>query len=117
MANEILKDEILSEEELDNVAGGTLKEVSLDLEFLRDIGFDVQQRNKNYIYNYFSEVANQLRSTWLQAGVRCQTISNSDYTKNVYTDQSGNPITRKAAMEMAMNFKGVTVDPAKYGAH
>lgn len=53
-------DEILSLEELDQVAGGTLKEISYDLEFLRDIGFNIQPYNKNYIYNYFSEVAERV---------------------------------------------------------
>ena len=38
MANEILKDEILSEEELDNVAGGTIVETASDGQFLRDCG-------------------------------------------------------------------------------
>ena len=114
---ENLKDEMLSMEELDKVAGGTLKEISLDREFLRDIGFDIEWKNTDYIYNYFDKVSSELRSTWSQAGVRCKKISNSDYEKNIYTDQSGNVISRETAMKMAMNSKGVTVDLAKYGIH
>ena len=110
-------DELLSLEELDQVAGSTLKEMRSDLEFLRDIGFDIQLYNKNYIYNYFSEVSDALLSTWNQAGVRCKTISNSDYKKNVYTDRSGKVISRKTAMEIAMKFKGASVDPSDYGAY
>jgi len=108
---------VLTLEELDQVAGGTLKEMSSDLVFLRDIGFNIQPCNKDYIYNYFSEVADSLRSTWNQAGVHCKTISNSDYKKNVYTDKSGKVISRKTAMEMAMKFKGASVNPSDYGAY
>ena len=38
MANEILKDEILSEEELDGVAGGTIAQTVKDTQFLHALG-------------------------------------------------------------------------------
>lgn len=37
MANEILKDEILKDEQLDNVAGGTTREVNKDWQFMTDL--------------------------------------------------------------------------------
>ena len=115
---ENLKEEMLTMEELDKVAGGTIAEVSFDREFLRDIGFNIKWKNKDYIYNYFDKVSKELRDTWSQAGVRCKSISNSDYTKNVYTDTSGNVISRETAMKMAMDFKGVSgLDLSKYGIH
>lgn len=118
MSNEILKDEILNEEELDQVVGGSLKEVSLDREFLRDIGFNIEWKNTDYIYNYFDKISTELRNTWSEAGVLCKSISNGDYTKNVYTDKSGNVISREDAMKKAMAFKGVTdLDLSKYGIH
>lgn len=118
MSKEILKEEILSEKELEKVAGGTLKEVSQDRAFLRDIGFNIEWKNTDYIYNYFDKIKKELRDTWSQAGVRCKIISNGDCTKNVYTDTSGNIISRENAMIMAMNFRGVTdLDLSKYGVH
>jgi len=109
-------EDLLSLDELDQVTGGTLKEISYDLKFLSDIGFDIQPCSKDYIYNYFSEVGNALCSTWEKAGVLCISINDSDYKKNIYTDKNGKKISRKTAMEMAMKFKGVNVDPADYGA-
>lgn len=52
MAKEILKDEILSDEELDNVAGGTLAQTAADMNrFTRETGLqfhgnDSQQREQ-----------------------------------------------------------------------
>ena len=52
MANEILKDEILKDEELDQVAGGTLAQTAVDMNrFTRETGFrfdgnDSQQREQ-----------------------------------------------------------------------
>ena len=37
MANEILKDEILKDEQLDNVAGGTVREINKDWQFMTDL--------------------------------------------------------------------------------
>ena len=42
MANEILKDEIMSEEELDNVAGGTAAEMAKDTAFFHAVGLIIQ---------------------------------------------------------------------------
>ena len=102
--------EVLSMEELDNVAGGTLREMSLDLEFLRDIGFNVKWRSNDYIYNHSSDVIEELASTWQKAGVYCTEISDGDYTHNVYRDKENNIITRAAAMKKAMDFKKVSLD-------
>ncbi len=37
--------------------------------------------------------------------------------KNIYRDRNENFIFRKDAMEIAMKFKGVTVELDKYGMH
>ena len=76
---ENLKDEMLSMEELDKVAGGTLKEISLDREFLRDIGFDIEWKNTDYIYNYFDKVSSELRSTWSQRPERKRHLPRNRY--------------------------------------
>lgn len=117
MNNKNLGEEMLSMEELDHISGGTMNEISLDIEFLRDIGFNIKWRSTIYIRENFSEVARELRAIWNQVGVQCKEISDSDYKKNVYRDRNGNSILRKDAMELAMKFKGVTVDLAKYGIH
>ena len=115
MNNKNFDEELLPMEELDQIAGGTVQEISLDIEFLRDIGFNIKWKSTSYIHENFSEVARELRATWNQVGVQCKEISDSDYKKNVYGDRNGNPILRKDAMERAMKFTGVTVDLAKYG--
>ena len=107
-------DEILSMEELDNVAGGTIHEMIADSEFLNKIGLKTTTlRNTKDIYRNFDQISAELRNTWLKAGVFCKTISNSNDEANVYTDLKGNVITRKQAMNIAMNFTGVHLNDLK----
>ena len=115
MGKQNFDEEILSLEELDGVSGGSLKEMYSDIEFLHAVGFNIELRSSQYIYSYFKEVSRELRATWGQAGVRCKTLSNGDYTRNVYTDTSGSVITREEAMAKAMEFKkNKSIDINKY---
>ncbi len=96
------KDEELTLEELDNVAGGTLAEMQQDALFLQDSGLDIKAHSAQYTQKNFDAVADELRGAWLKVGVFCKTISTDANQQNVYTDLSGNVITRKQAMKMAL---------------
>lgn len=63
MANEILKDEILKDEELDNVAGGTLAQTANDINRFHDeTGF--------HFYGNDSQQREQLRDIMYRCGVK-----------------------------------------------
>ena len=101
------KDEELTPEELDNVAGGTLAEMRRDAAFLQTIGLDIKPHSIQYTHENFEAVADELRGAWLKVGVFCKTISTDANLENVYTDLSGNVITRKQAMQMALKAQGL----------
>ncbi len=101
------KEEELTLEEHDNVAGGTLAEMQTDAAFLQTIGLDIQAYSSKYIHQNFDAVADELRGAWLKVGVFCKTISTDANKENVYTDLSGNVITRKQAMKMARKAQGL----------
>ena len=70
MANEILKDEILSEEELDGVAGGTIAQTVKDTQFLHALGlidksYTAAECEKNI--GHVSEVINE--AVWKASGI------------------------------------------------
>ena len=60
MAKEILKDEILTEEELDNVAGGTRGELSCDTKLLEAVGVMDFSYNAGYCENHMTEVQSEV---------------------------------------------------------
>ena len=98
MANEILKDEILSEEELDNVAGGTIVETASDGQFLRDCGVVPNLGNNfgnYYVKNNFEAASQKVVDGWAQAGITCTT--NADGSNSYSMD--GKSITRLQAFQ------------------
>ena len=60
MANEILKDEIMSDEELDKVAGGYVDELVKDIKFLNAVGIQTPNYSLDYIKNNAREVGCEL---------------------------------------------------------
>ena len=59
MANEILKEELLSEDQLENVAGGTTREIVKDTDFMQAIGLLRQNETDK----------DALRRAWAQEGI------------------------------------------------
>ena len=100
------KDEELTPDELENVAGGTLVEMQEDAALLQSAGLDIQVHSSKYIHQNFDAVAEELRGAWLKFGVFCKTISTDANQKNVYQDLSGNVVTRKQAIKMALKAHG-----------
>lgn len=60
MANEIKKDEILSEEELEQVAGGTIAETVKDTQFLHALGLMDRSYTAADCKNNFTAISNEI---------------------------------------------------------
>ena len=67
MAKEILKGEILKDEQLDLVAGGTFNEIRDDIQKLQKIGFDIGNVNSRSDLN--SEVLSKMRDAFSKFGI------------------------------------------------
>ena len=85
MAKEILKDEILSDDELDGVAGGTMLETYLDGKELYKRGLltSLQAISSSPVINKLHELG--------YAGYQ----DKDGIISNIYTDKQGNTITRE----------------------
>ena len=112
MANEILKDEILNEEELEQVAGGNVSNTASDSQFLRDIGVDPTLKGwGNYATNQrFEEISGYVKEAWKKAGI--------DFTgdkdgNNVYM-MNGNEISRFDAYLYVQREKKKKINMANY---
>ncbi|MBR2775288.1 MAG: hypothetical protein IKD73_09915 [Selenomonadaceae bacterium] len=86
MAKEILKDEILSEDELDNVAGGTRLETFAD-------GDELYKRGLISAEDALSSAP--VRNMLHKMGYAGYEDKGGIINGNVYTDKSGNTITRE----------------------
>ena len=95
MANEILKDEILKDEQLDNVTGGTLAQTAADIKrFANETGFrfdgnDSQQRE-------------QFRDILFRCGVKIKDHGGFEDNEYFLLDRKGNRI-RTLSENEAMN--------------
>ena len=103
MANEILKDEILSEEELDQVAGGTVVQTASDSQFLRDVGINDEYTgwNNKFTERQFEGVSKVVIDGWAKIGITCTPDQKGENTYSM----NGAAITRKEAYEEAMKVK------------
>jgi len=100
MANEILKDEILSDAELDNVAGGTAAESDKDLQFLKDIGALGQGATRQY---------EDITRAFAQHGIS-MVVHFDDTNHNEYFNANGKQITREQALKTVLKKSGTKVD-------
>ena len=88
--------EAMSEEELDQVAGGTFQEVAEDHKFLCDHAL---LKGYDGILGFPAKFsAQRVKEAWEKAGITCDV----DYSwrggrNNTYTDSSGNQISREEA--------------------
>ena len=74
MANEILKDEVLTEEQLENVAGGTRGELSCDSKLFEALGVMDYSYNPGYCEKHMTEVQNELNG-YLQGNDKLKDFS------------------------------------------
>ena len=101
MANEILKDEILSDAELDGVAGGNAAESDKDLQFLKDIGALGQDSMRQY---------ENITRAFAQHGVSI-VVHFDDTDHNEYFNANGKQITREQALKTVLRKSGTKVNP------
>ena len=105
MANEIFKDEILTDEQLEQVAGGTGEEIEADYYFMHQlsqqvaIGFDT---NANPI--------RELERSWAKFGITA-IIHDNDNDRNEYYNSEGKQISRKEAIDQVLNQTNCNIGP------
>ncbi len=113
MANEILKDEIMNEEELEKVAGGNRDELSLDTKLFNAMGgrmeaYDLYQITNNNV----NGIAARVTSLYSKLGIK---VKYNDFGASEYFTKSGQPISRNQAVEMALNQAGYhDMDPKQF---
>ena len=94
MANEILKEELLSEDQLEGVAGGTSREIVKDTDFMQAIGLLRQNETEK----------DDLRRAWAQGGVTIVMHGGKENANEYY--RNGKQITREAALKSVMKKTG-----------
>ena len=102
MAKEILKDEILSDEELDNVAGGTLAQTAADMNrFTRETGLQFHGND--------SQQREQFRDILFRSGVKIKDhggFSDNEYFLLNNNGEKIRSLTENEAMNLAIaNYK------------
>ena len=88
MANEILKDEILKDEQLENVAGGTHEETQADMDYLKrycGVSF----------HGSWDQKVGKLGELYRRAGMLLDT---SERHGNYYSDSRGKDMNRNDAL-------------------
>ena len=96
MAKEILKDEILKDEELEQVAGGNRDELALDTQLFNALGDrfpaytlrEITSKNVN-------SISGQITALWNKAGIQ---VKYNDFGANSYSI-NGRPISRNEAVD------------------
>ncbi|MBE8950974.1 MAG: hypothetical protein SR3Q1_10355 [Quinella sp. 3Q1] len=79
MAKEILKDEILNDEQLEQVAGGSFSEIRDDIKKLQKIGFDIDNVNSPSDLN--QDVLGKMRAAFGRFGITVrETTGPADFT-------------------------------------
>ena len=102
MSNEILKDEILKDEQLEGIAGGTSREIQKDTDFLQAIGLLRQNETDK----------DALRRAWAQEGITVIMHGGNNLSNEYY--RGGEQITRDKAMRIAMKKTGTQVNINNY---
>ena len=103
MAKEILKDEMLKDEQLEGVAGGTDRETGKDVDFMKAVG--LMRPGENDVVT--------LERVFAQKGITVVFNEDKDLA-NEYYDASGQQITRGDALTMIMNMTGKHVNINNY---
>ena len=104
MTNEILKDEMLNEEQLEQVAGGTVREMSKDMDFMKAAGVIKGFNLKLTVEN--------LTRIWAQEGVACVLHNDKKNSNEYYVD--GQQVTREAAMQHVLDKHGLSMPLIPY---
>ena len=99
MAKEILKDEILSDEELEKVAGGTTEDTAYDSRFLYERGLVDDWHGETATDLHWVSYSAAVDEGWRKAGITCVTV-HSDLERHEYDNRyylNGQQISRDEA--------------------
>ena len=112
MTNEILKDEILSEEELEGIAGGNRDELALDTQLFNTMGNRIKAYDLDDITNTnVNGISARITSLYAKLGIE---VKYNDFgASNYYID--GKWIPRNQAVTEALNRAGYhNIDPKPF---
>ena len=102
MAKEILKDEVLKDEQLDAVAGGTSREIQKDTDFLQAIGLMRPEQNDQAT----------IKRAFAKTGVSVVFHNGDDLANEYY--HNGQQVTREFALKFTMQTSGQDVNINNY---
>ena len=106
MAEEkILKDEILSDEQLEQVAGGGTRQTVGDDTFLTKFGY-MEEGSRDYLFDWIKDSA-KVDAGWAKAGVTCCTVFGCGDNKYWI---NGNEVSRKEAFAYVLRKNGYSED-------
>ena len=112
MTNEILKEEILKEEELEQIAGGNRDELALDTQLFNTMGGQTKAYDLDDIINTnFRGISAKITSLYAKLGIEVR--YNDLGASNYYID--GKWIPRNQAVTEALNRAGYhNIDPKPF---
>ena len=111
MANEIKKDEIMNDAELDQVAGGNVSNTASDSQFLRDIEIEgIKGWGKSATESRFNEISGYVKEAWGKIGIEFNGVKDGN---NVYK-LDGKEISRFDAYLYAQRKQDKKVNMANY---
>ena len=112
MTNKILKDEILKEEELEQIAGGNRDELALDTQLFNTMGGQTKAYDLDDITNTnFRGISAKITSLYAKLGIEVR--YNDLGASNYYID--GKWIPRNQAVTEALNRAGYhNIDPKPF---
>ena len=102
MANEILKEELLSEDQLEGVAGGTSREIQKDTDFMQAIGLMRPEQNDQAT----------IKRAFAQSGISVIFHDGDDLANEYYLN--GVQTTREFALKFTMQKNGQDVNINNY---
>ena len=112
MTNEILKNEILSEEELEQIAGGNRDELALDTQLFNTMGNRIPAYDLEDITNTnVNGISAKITSLYAKLGIQ---VEYNDFGASSYKID-GQPTTRNNAIVVALNRAGYhNIDPKPF---
>ena len=100
---EEIKNEVMSDDELEQVSGGSASELADDSRFLNSLNGSTDRWNATKIF-FDDEKAFQIFRAWDSLGVQCVFSNNIAVDNEYYID--GNPVTQEQARQYAMKVTG-----------
>ena len=108
----ILQEEILSDDELEQVAGGSYSNTAADTRILNQLGFDIKAINEKNLETYenFAAAADEVTKIFKIYGI---TVEQNYIASNIYY-KSGEQISRYAAFKTIADSSGKEMPDISY---